>query len=421
MRTWKNIAFICALLLAFSAVAGCAAPAASTAPAAESASAAATPAEAAAAPEAAPAVVAATFDGTVTIGLQGCFTGENATNGEYQVRGFQLAVEEINAAGGVLGKEVKFVQGDEMSTAEGSVNAFNMLATNDEISVIAGTTQSVFIIACDEAIRSAKIPYVGMGSSSKVNALGNPYIYQTRPLDTAQGPAIAKVAAETLGMKNPAILYSTDSTYVSLMEQTVPALRDTYGLEIPASSLMAFAESESNFSSYIAKIQNGGYDGAITFSGQPPCILLMQQVQAAGLDINWVGSNSVGDVVTLGNAKDAGEGWYSIVDWSPTTPTEVGANFNKNYVARWSSEPGTASANAYDAMYIIKDAMEKAGTTSDRVAILKAFESIEYTGAASNYSYHTEDHSWASSVFLCVNKWDGEKCISQCQEIISYR
>ena len=358
------------------------------------------------------------FDGTVKIALITTLTGDNSLNGEYAQHGFEMAVEEINEAGGILGKEVIYELFDEMSTAEGAVSAFAKLAEDDEIMVVDGSHMSIYAVACMNDITKSGIPYVSNGSSSTVDDEKNPLVWQSRPLDIYQGVAMAQAAVDQLDIKNPAILYSTDSTYVSLMERTVAAYKDLYDIEIGEENLFAFAESETNFANYIAQIMNGDFDGVIEISGQNPCILIMQQGDAAGLDLPRIGFNAVGDTSTLDNAGSAADGWYCISDWVPSVDTETGAAFTKKFEEKYGNTPATSGAYAYDTVYIIKAAMEAAGTTTDRAAINAGFEKISnLVGAAGTYSYYEENHSFASSIFLSYN----ENGSAVCKEIITFR
>lgn len=141
------------------------------------------------------------FDGTVKIALITTLTGDNSLNGEYAQHGFEMAVEEINEAGGILGKEVIYELFDEMSTAEGAVSAFAKLAEDDEIMVVDGSHMSIYAVACMNDITKSGIPYVSNGSSSTVDDEKNPLVWQSRPLDIYQGVAMAQAAVDQLDIK----------------------------------------------------------------------------------------------------------------------------------------------------------------------------------------------------------------------------
>ena len=354
---------------------------------------------------------------TVKLGFISTITGSNALNGEYALNGFLLAVEEINAAGGILGKEVTYSIADEMSTTEGSVNALAKLLEDEEIMAVCGSHMSVYAIAGMQEITASGTPYVSNGSSSSVEAEGNPLVWQSRPLDIYQGVAMAEYAINVHNVQNPAILYSTDSTFVNIMEQTVKAFSER-GIEIPEENLFAYAESESNFSNYIAQIMAGDFDCLILDTSQTSTILILQQAQAAGLDMLGIGFNSIADANVLENAASAAEGWYSISDWCPAVDTQKGSAFAAAYEEKYGNLPATSGAYAYDAVYLIKAAMEAAGTTEDKAAINEGFKQIkDLEGATTTFSYFTENQSLASSLFVAQVS-DG---VALCVDVVKYR
>ena len=162
---------------------------------------------------------------TVKIGLVTAVTGSNSLVGEESQEGAQLAIDQINAAGGVNGQMLELVVADEVDNLEMSVLATQELLANDEIMGIIGSMYSTYCIAALPAVAEAKVPYISMGSSSGVSKEGNPYAWQDRPLDTAQGAVLADYVVNELGCKNPAIMHSTQSALLSLADQTIAALK----------------------------------------------------------------------------------------------------------------------------------------------------------------------------------------------------
>lgn len=200
------------------------------------------------------------------------------------------------------------------------------------------------------------------------------------------------------------------------MERTVAAYKDLYDIEIGEENLFAFAESETNFANYIAQIMNGDFDGVIEISGQNPCILIMQQGDAAGLVCRALD-------LCCRRHQHTGQCWFCgrrLVCFLTgfLLLTRKRAAFTKKFEEKYGNTPATSGAYAYDTVYIIKAAMEAAGTTTDRAAINAGFEKISnLVGAAGTYSYYEENHSFASSIFLSYN----ENGSAVCKEIITFR
>ena len=344
--------------------------------------------------------------GTVKIGLVTAVTGSNSLVGEESTEGAQLAIDEINAAGGVNGQQLELVITDEVDNLEMSVLATQELLADDEIMGIIGSMYSTYNIAAMPSVAEYGMPYLAMGSSSGVANEKNPYTWQDRPLDTAQGAVLADYVVNTLGCTNPAIMHSTQSTFQSLADQTIAALQEQ-GLEIPTSSIFAFPEDESNYSPYISQVMDGDFDCLIALANQAPSAVICQQVQAAGLTSDMmplVGSTSFCSNVCITNAGSAADGWYSISDWCPGGSNDVAAAFEEAYTTAYPERAisDLAASCVYDAVYVLAEAMKIAGTNTDREAINNAMQEIDFQGALSYFKFY-DDHSFANSLTVTQN------------------
>ena len=343
---------------------------------------------------------------TVKIGVVTAVTGSNSLVGEEAQEGVQLAIDEINAAGGVLGHQLEMVVADEVDNLEMSVLATQELLANDDIVGILGSMYSTYCIAAIPAVESIGVPFISMGSSSGVSNEKGAFVWQDRPLDTAQGAVLADYVVNELGCQKPAIMYSTQSALLSLAEQTIAALKER-GLELTEANEFAFPEDESNFATYISQVMDGDYDCLIAMANQAPAAVICQQVQAAGLspdDMPLIGSTSFCSNVCITNAGAAADGWYSISDWCPGGSNEVAAAFEENYTTAYPDRAisDLAAVCVYDGVYILAQAMEKAGTVEDRAAINEAMKDVDFQGAISYFKFN-EDHSFATALTVTQN------------------
>ena len=365
-------------------------------------------------------IVGASAEGTVKIGVVTAVTGSNSLVGEECIEGAQLAVDEINAAGGVNGENIELVVADEVDNLEMSVLATMELLANDEVMGIIGSMYSAYCIAAMPSVAEVGVPFISLGSSSGVANEKNPFTWQDRPLDTAQGQVLASFVVNDLGCKNPAIMHSTQSTFQSLADQTIAALKEA-GLEITDKNEFGFPEDESNYTPYISQVMDGDYDCLICMGNQAPAAVICQQVQAAGLTSDvmpLIGSTSWCSNVCITNAGAAADGWYSISDWVPGGANDVAAAFETNYTTAYPERAisDLAAVCAYDAVYIMAEAMKIAGTNTDRAAINAAMEQVEFQGCISYFKYN-EDHSFATALSVTQNI-DGKPV---CQNAIQYR
>lgn len=344
----------------------------------------------------------ATFDGSVTFGVVAPITGTNKMVGEYVKNGAELAVKEINASGGILGKELKIVYEDEVDNLQASVNAMSKIMNYPEVVAFFGSTYSQNVIAAAPVVMEKKITMFAGGSSANIPKQNNPYIWQARMTDDQSGKLLAKAATQNLGMKNPAILYSTDSFGTGLKDQTLGALKEL-GIEVSESNQYGFATDEKNYTPLISRIQNSDADGIIAIANQMPAALISQQVEASGLDLPLLGSSSWASAVARTNAGASINGWNAVADWTVEVSTESGIKFEKAYEAAYGKESDMPAVTAYDSIMLFKKASEIAKTTTDKEAINNALKEIkDYPGAMSTYTA-AENRCFSTSQFLTLN------------------
>lgn len=343
------------------------------------------------------------FDGEIRIGLICPVTGTSKAIGDYQQNGFNLAMEEINAAGGILGKKVVGVIADEVDNMQSAVNAHMLLLSDDSIMGIVGSTYSVYTIAAIPQITEAGVPYIAGGSSSGITDEGSDYVWMVRPTDVYQGQVLADVAIEVLGMQNPAIMYSTQSSLMALQERLVAALQER-GIEVDPGNLYGFPEEEQNYAPIFAQIQNSDADGLICLTNVLPASIICQQFEIAGIDLPHMGQTSYSGAVCRENAGSAADGWYSVADWTPEVTEGVAKHFEDAYRAKYGAASDLGAVCAYDGLYLLKAACEIANTTTDREAINNAlYEISELEGAISTYTY-LGDHNLNTSLYVTRNE-----------------
>lgn len=347
-----------------------------------------------------------TFDGSVTFGVVAPITGTNKMVGEYVKNGAELAVKEINASGGILGKELKIVFEDEVDNLQASVNAMSKIMNYPEVVAFFGSTYSQNVIAAAPVVMEKKITMFAGGSSANIPKQNNPYIWQVRMTDDQSGKLLAKAATTNLGMKNPAILYSTDSFGTGLKDQTLNALKEL-GIEVSESNQYGFATDEKNYTPLISRIQNSDADGIIAIANQMPAALICQQVEASGLDLPLLGSSSWASAVARTNAGASANGWNAVADWTVEVSTESGIKFEKAYEAAYGKQSDMPAVTVYDSIMLFKKAAEIAKSTTDKEAINTALKQIkDYPGAMSTYTA-AENRCFSTSQFLTLNK-DGK-------------
>lgn len=343
----------------------------------------------------------------IYIGLIAARTGGNQATGELAFKGATLAVEQINAAGGILGKQIEFIVADEIDTVQSSVNACTSLLEDDRISAIVGSQYSQNILAAMPNILEKKVPFIAGGSNDAIAAQSNPYVWQPRNFDAQGAYVLAQYAHDTLNVKNPALIYSTLPNAQGPAEKVVAYYKENYGIEISKDMMFGYEETESNFATIVSQIQNSGADGLFHFGNQQPLILIMKTIYDAQLTIPMLANTSATSTVVLSNSGAASDNWYSTCDWAATIETEFGSAFQKAFFDKYAINTDTSSAYAYDSIYLIKAACENANSTDDREKINDALSEIKDLDLVLG-TYNTQvDHGFLDSMMITQNK-DGK-------------
>lgn len=349
----------------------------------------------------------------IKIGVSASITGELKLSGDYVVNGAKLAEEDLNAAGGILGKKVEIVFADEGDNVQSSVTAASKLLNDPEILAVVGPSISTYCIAADQVVKEAVKPYFACGSSANIPALNNLYMHQIRATDDKTGQITAKVMAEYLNMKNPAILYINDTYGVGMMEQTVAALANL-GITVPESNCYATNVDEKQYTNFLTQIMNSGVDGLLAVHHTVPASLVMVQADDMGLDITCIGSNTYSTAPSIEAAQESADGWYSCTDWTESGQSGYSLEFINRYHDKFNETSDKSSVYAYDSIMLIAEACRLAGTTDpEKVneALLNGIK--DFQGVMATYNSNPETRSLSNSLMITLTEEQKPKLIER--------
>ena len=325
----------------------------------------------------------------IRIGMATVITGDRALEGEYAVNTAKIVEEEINAAGGVLGRPIEIVIEDSLGTDVGAVNAYRKLASEPDIVAIIGSNSSNDNIAISGSALEAKILTTAQGSSPTLMDLcndENPWMFQLRACDQTLCAALIKYAVENEGLKSFALMHDTETASSNQAQLFTEAL-ETYGIK-PLITV-PFTMGTKDYSSHLAQVQNSGAEAVIIACFHTEAAIILQQMRALEMQQPVFGSNAFGDPVTISLAGDAINGAYSAAAWVPNTPNPKGAAFSKKYTETYGEACAASAAQIYDHIYVICEAITRAGNT-DREAVRDAMNTIaDYEGAITIYDCRT--------------------------------
>jgi branched-chain amino acid transport system substrate-binding protein len=323
------------------------------------------------------AAVAAAED-VIKIGHLAALTGDWAAYGQTEANSAKLAVAEINAKGGVLGKKLELLVYDFRTRPEDAVNAFRRMAENDKVVAVIGANGSGINIATAPLADKYKVSQIGTVSTNllvTVDEKGvlHPYMFRICFTDPYQGQLIAAFSAQELKKMTAAVLWDVGSDYAQGLREFFMKYYEQYGGKVVA-DLGFRAGTDVDFRAQLTTIRDSKAEVLVLPNMGKEMALIMKQARELGMkDIIFVGGDGYGEFMWE-IAGDAMEGSYWINHVAPEDPAM--ADFFVDYRKTYNDEckEFTNGILAYDAIYWLADAIERAGK-ADSTAIKDALES----------------------------------------------
>lgn len=335
---------------------------------------------------AAPAVLrgASAQGGTIKIGQVVPITGPAAEAGKYAMAGAKLALEKVNKAGGVLGKQLEILTEDDQTTNPGAVLAFSKLATNADISAFIGSIRSTQMHAMAPDIMKTAKPTMFGGTDPTLTKLGNPWLFRCRPNDGYSGRVIATFGLEELKLKKWGIVHSTDAFGTNGMKALAEALEKA---GVKPVVIQGYTNQSQDFTPVVLALKQAGIDvlGSY-FTFENDLGIFARQLRQLGVTAPWVGSPSIVNVTALKLAGPALYNTYGVADYAEDSSPEA-KTYADAYRGVMKVDPDNQSSWCYDAVSLLATAINKAGKT-DPQAVREAMLSIKgYKGAEGEYNF----------------------------------
>jgi len=323
------------------------------------------------------------------IGVAEALSGGAAQYGAAIRNGFQLAAEQINAAGGINGDKIQLVVEDEQGKKEEAINVFKKLIFQDKVLMVFGPTLSNSAQAADPIAQGAKTVVFGTSNTADgITSIGD-YVFRNSVTEADVLPETLKMAVRKANVKKVAVLYGNDDVFTkSGYDNFKKALAD---LNIPVTTTETFAKGDVDFKAQLTKIKAGNPDAivvsALIAEGAP----IMVQARQLGLNIPFIGGNGMNSVKVFDLAKDKSDGLYVGSPWSIENQTEANRKFVVAYTAKFKMAPDQFAAQSYDALYIASQALKKVklsgNLAADRTALRDALPDVKWTGATGAFQF----------------------------------
>ena len=321
----------------------------------------------------------------IPVGEFASLTGGTATFGQSSHDGTALAVDEINARGGVLnGEKIKLITEDDQSKAGEPANIVKKLISNDKVVAVLGEVASSKSLEAAPICQTDGIPMISPASTNpKVTQVGND-IFRVCFLDEFQGKAIAQYALNTLHAKKAAVLIDVKQDYSTGLAEFIKNNFTAGGGQIVAEK--SYSSGDRDFKAQITAIKAASPDvlfvpGYYTEVGQ-----IARQARQLGLKVPLMGGDGWDSPSLVPTGGTALENCYFTDHFVASDPSPVVQDFVKKYKAKYGAEPDAMAALGYDSALILADAIKRAGTTDsaklrDAIAATKDVQGV--TGSIS--------------------------------------
>ena len=297
------------------------------------------------------------------IGGIGPTTGDNAIYGTAVENGIQLAVDEINADGGINGYQIEYQFEDDQSDSEKSVNAYNTLK-DWGMQMLVGTVTSTPCVAVVEESHADNM-FQLTPSATTVEAVQYDNAFRMCFSDPSQGTVSADYIADNNIASKIAIIYDSSDTYSTGIYQSFAAEAEERGLEVVTAQAFT-ADSSRAFSVQIQKAKDSGAELVFLPIYYQEASLILAQADRAGFAPKWFGVDGMDGILNVdGFDGSLAEGLMFLTPFTPDAEDEATQSFVAAYEEEFGDTPIQFAADAYDCMYVIKAAAEKAEITPD--------------------------------------------------------
>lgn len=341
---------------------------------------------------------------TIKLGVLAPLTGEVSVYGVAAKNGIDLAVGEINAAGGVLGKQIELMVEDEKGDVAEAVNGYNKLMSKGMVALLGDVTTKPTIAVAELAAADGLPMVTATGTGLSITTYG-PNVFRTCFTDPFQGKIMAKFAAETLKAKNIAIIYNTSDDYSTGLVASFEEVAATKGLTIVAKE--GYGGDDKDFKAQLTKIAATKPDALFVPDYYSKVSLIATQAREVGYEGDMLGADGWDGVFgTLDAAnKTAVNNSYISNHYSAQDTDPKVADFVKAFTGKYSETPNSFAALGYDTAYMMAQAIEAAGST-DAQAIIDAIKTIEFSGVTGNITFDENNNPIKDATILKL--MDGE-------------
>jgi len=342
---------------------------------------------------------------TIKIGGIAPLSGGVAVYGAECKNGIDLAVEEINAAGGINGQKIEFICEDDEGDSAKSVNAYKKLVTKDRVKVIIGSLTSGCTMAITNLAQAQKVVQIAPAATAvSITDAGN-YVFRACYTDPFQGKIGGKFAYENLGTKKAAVLYDIGNDYSVGLTDNFTAEYTSMGGSIVSKE--SYSTGDKDFNAQLTKIKAANPEVIYLPDYYGTVALIAKQLRAQGINVPIVGADGW-DGLTDNAGDEVLNGYYSN-HYSEDSSSAAVQTFVKSFKAKYNKAPNSFAALGYDCVYMLRDAMKASGSTDDSAKIRDALEATNGDYVTGHIVFDANRNPVKSAVMIKLVKADDGK------------
>ncbi|HVU16534.1 MAG TPA: ABC transporter substrate-binding protein [Candidatus Didemnitutus sp.] len=341
-------------------------------------------------------------DDPIRVGQFGAFTGKEAAFGVSARKGAILAIEEVNAAGGVLGRKIELITEDNQSKQGESATIVKKFVARDHVVAVLGGNASANSLEAAPICQTAHVPMIAISSTDpKVTQMGD-YIFRVCFIDPFQGAVLARFATETLKVKNVAVLTSMNSPYSVGLSRVFRERFFAGGGKIAADQ--RYSEGDKDFRAQLTAIKAAGAEAILASGYYTEAALICKQARALGLTVPIFGGDGweAPELLSIGGPAVEGT-YYSASYTSESTSPEVVA-FVQRFHARWDETPDSIAALGYDAAMLLVDALKRAGSAEGAALRTALASTRDFPGVTGRTTIDAQRNASKSAVIITVKE-----------------
>ena len=333
----------------------------------------------------------------IYIGTSFPMTGSVAADGLLIVDAIQLAVDQVNAEGGIQGKTVELVKEDDEASPTSAAAVANKFVENKNVVGVISSYNSSCMFAQVDVYKEGKLPSISPVATNPGLTGISPYFYRTAPSDADVGAEGAQFCSD-LGWSKVALLYENDDYGLGIaneFNESAAAL----GLDVVTTQTFVYGETV-DFSTILTAVAGSGAEGMFIAGLVTESGLICEQKKDYGCEnVGIIGANGLYSPAIY-EYGDAVNGIYVLGEFSAEDPKEVTQKFVSDYAATYNEEPGNWAALAYDAVMIMMEAMKTIDGDITRETLNDAIAAISHEGVAGSYTFVNGDCTKAEMRFV---------------------